>query len=149
MFFFSLDAGQRLAVAAARALLNLPYFSATMRVETDGDRVKYDSARQGTTPAEFRAEYQPAGVPFRPSAGTLEHFLAERYCLYHVTRGGRPYRLEIHHLPWVLQPAEAELTPGGLFTAAGLTPPSAPPLLHFSARQDTLTWGPAPVARPL
>ena len=33
VYFFSLDAGRRLAVAAARALLNLPYYAADMSVE--------------------------------------------------------------------------------------------------------------------
>ena len=33
VYFFSLDAGRRLAVAAARALLNLPYYSAAMSVD--------------------------------------------------------------------------------------------------------------------
>ena len=41
--------------------------------------------------------------------GTLEHFLTERYCLYTMTRSGEPRRLEIHHKPWPLQTAEAQI----------------------------------------
>ena len=45
VYFFSLDAARRLAVAAARALLNLPYFTADMRLERRGDGLDYRSAR--------------------------------------------------------------------------------------------------------
>ena len=40
--------------------------------------------------------------------GTLEHFLVERYCLY-TAKDGVLYRAEIHHPPWPLQPAQAEI----------------------------------------
>src|ERR1044072_4360559 len=53
VYFFSLDAGQPLAVAAARALLNLPYFSAAMDVETRGDAVDYRCVRDKKSPAAF------------------------------------------------------------------------------------------------
>ena len=41
VYFFSLDAGRRLAVAAARALLNLPYYTAVMSVEHRDAAVHY------------------------------------------------------------------------------------------------------------
>jgi uncharacterized protein len=84
--FFSLDAGRRLAVAAARTFLNLPYYAAAMSVERRNDAVHYQSARQRHGRAEFRAIYEPAGVPFVASAGSIEYFLTERYCLYHHDR---------------------------------------------------------------
>ena len=46
VYFFSLDAGRRLAVAAARALLNLPYFAAIMSVERRDAAIHYQSARR-------------------------------------------------------------------------------------------------------
>ena len=46
VYFFSLDAGRRLAVAAARALLNLPYYAAVMSVERRDAAVHYQSARR-------------------------------------------------------------------------------------------------------
>jgi uncharacterized protein YqjF (DUF2071 family) len=109
VFFFSLDAGRRLAVAAARTLLNLPYYFAAMSVESRPDRVTYQSLRRAPVPAMFRAEYGPVGAPFTAAEGTLEYFLTERYCLYHQTRRGVPYRLEIHHPAWSLQVARADI----------------------------------------
>ena len=40
VYFFGLDAGCTVAVAAARTLTGLPYFHAEMSVERDGDEVR-------------------------------------------------------------------------------------------------------------
>ena len=55
------------------------------------------------------ARYRPLGVAAEPLPGTLEHFLTERYCPYNIGNRSRAYRLEIHHPPWKLQRAEAEI----------------------------------------
>jgi len=146
VYFFSLDAGSALAVRTARALLNLPYFSAIMQVSTHGDTVAYDSRRNGGRHrAEFAATYEPSGRAAAPTPGTLEYFLTERYCLYNRNHRKVPYRLEIHHLPWPLQRAEARLARNELAAANGLSLPSAPPLLHFSKRQDVVAWAPTSI----
>jgi uncharacterized protein YqjF (DUF2071 family) len=143
VYFFSLDAGSTLAVRAARTLFNLPYYSATMKVTPQGNVVDYVSCREANgRSAEFSATYQPIGDTFYPAAGTLEYFLTERYCLYHRNRRNVPYRLDIHHLPWPLQPAEAHVTRNGLADANGLELPQSLPLLHFAKRQDMVAWAP-------
>jgi uncharacterized protein len=58
VYFFSLDAGRRLAVAGARALLNLPYYFAGMTVTRRREVVDYHSERHGQHPAEFKAVYE-------------------------------------------------------------------------------------------
>jgi len=141
VYFFSLDAGSAVAVRAARLLLNLPYQHATMSVESGDGVVSYESRRIDGR-AEFRARYRPIGPSSAPVAGSLEHFLTERYCLYHLTRTGRPYRLEIHHPPWALQPAAAEIERNTMASASRVTLPSEPPLLHFASRQDMVGWTP-------
>ena len=146
VFFFSLDAANALAVMVARTTLCLPYHRASIDVERDHSAVRYRSRRAGAAPqAEFIAAYRPIGAAFRPQPGTLEHFLTERYCLYARNRRGRPYRLEIHHPPWSLQPAEAEIARNSMVSAAGLALPSTEPLLHFARRQDAVAWLPARV----
>lgn len=147
VFFFSLDAGNALAVRAARMALNLPYYSASMAVTPRGDGVEYRSRRQGKTGAAFHAVYGPAGPASPPREGSLEYFLTERYCLYHVDRRGRPYRLEIHHPPWPLQPAHAQLLQNTMARASGLSLPDEAPLLHFARRQDMVAWAPTSVSR--
>ena len=143
VYFFSLDAGRRLVVAAARALLNLPYFSAVMSVERRDGAVHYQSSRPSGERAEFNATYEPDGAPFAASAGSIEYFLTERYCLYHHDRRGRPYRLEIHHRPWSLQLARATIAINTMAAASHLTISSSPPLLHFARRQDAVAWAPS------
>ena len=145
VFFFSLDAGSRLAVWAARWALNLPYYFASMTVETFASDTEYRSSRAAQ--AEWVAGYRPAGPVFHASPGSLEYFLTERYALYALDRGGRPYRLQIHHPPWPLQPAEAEIGRNTMAEAAGLALADTAPLLHFSKRQDMVAWPPERIGR--
>jgi hypothetical protein len=148
VYFFSLDAGSRPAVAAARTLLNLPYFFASMSVESRNNVIRYDSRRDANSiAAEFVAEYKPVGPTFEPPAGSIEHFLTERYCLYALDHGDHPYRLDIHHSPWRLQQAEAELGRNTMAEAASIRLPSMAPLLHFAGRQDAVAWAPTAILR--
>lgn len=73
------------------------------------------------------------------SARKLEHWLTERYCLY-TTVDGAVYRGEIHHAPWPLQGASAEIEVNTMAAAAGITLPDTKPLLHFAKRLDVLIW---------
>jgi uncharacterized protein len=143
VYFFSLDAARVVAVRAARFLFNLPYYAAAMQVHVGPTGiVHYRSDRHGPPPAQFAATYRGAGSPFAARAGSLEHFLTERYCLYNVDGRGAPYRLDVHHPPWPLQRAEADISRNTLAAAAGLALPPAPPVLHFSKRQDMVGWLP-------
>jgi uncharacterized protein YqjF (DUF2071 family) len=147
VFFLSLDAGNRLAARVARSVLNLPYFSAAMDIDDRGGEVHYRSRRRSEPPAEFRATYRATGSAFAAPAGSLEYFLVERYCLYACDRSGRPYRLEIHHRPWSLQCAAAEITQNTMTSVHGIELPAITPLLHFVKRQDMVAWSPTPLTR--
>jgi uncharacterized protein len=142
VYFFSLDAANPLAVGLARTLVHLPYFTATMDVEERDGWIHYASRRtsSGSTPAQLVGRYRPTGGASEPVPGTLDHFLTERYCLYTVDRSFRAYRLDIHHPPWPLQPADAEFTVNTMADACGIRLPSMAPLLHFSKRQDMVAW---------
>ena len=136
IWFFSLDAESRLAVEAARRTYALPYHHASMRAHSLGEAVDYVSRRRDDGHG-FDGRYRPTGVAAPPQQGTLEHFLTERYCLY-TTRDGELFRADIHHPPWPLQPAEAEIRENTM------PPPGieldGEPLLHFSERQDVIIW---------
>jgi uncharacterized protein YqjF (DUF2071 family) len=143
VFFFSLDAANPPAVLAAR-LIPLPYYWAAMSVRQARDGwVEYDSRRLPLgRPARFRARYRPIGPVFNPLPGSIEHFLAERYCLYSVDGRGVVRRLEIHHPPWPLRVAEARIERNTMVAAAGIGLPDVPPLLHFAERQEMVNWAP-------
>jgi uncharacterized protein len=138
IYFLSLDAARRAAVIAARRTYRLPYFHARMRVEKAGARIDYESERIDSSgpAARFRGSYQPAGAR---TDDPLARWLAERYCAYTVGDDGHPLRIEIHHPPWPLQPAEGEVQAQGMADQIGVEL-AGQPLLHFSARQDTVIW---------
>ena len=142
VYFFSLDAGNPVAVGAARTLFHLPYFSAAIDVEVKDGWVQYSSRRRNSKDgtADFVARYRGIGPIRTPQPGSLEYFLTERYCLYTVDDSFRPYRLEIHHRPWPLQAAELEVTSNTMATAIGIRLAAAAPLLHFAKRQDMVGW---------
>jgi uncharacterized protein YqjF (DUF2071 family) len=138
VYFFSLDAFNLPAVWAARMFFHLPYFHAAMASEERNETIHYSSRRHGAS-AEFRGRYRPV-APLQPrEGGSLECWLTERYCLYTV-HDGTVYQGEIHHRPWPLQDAEAELETNTVATAAGLPLSDAASSLLFARRLEVLIW---------
>jgi uncharacterized protein YqjF (DUF2071 family) len=144
VWFFSLDAGSGLAVAAARMFYRLPYYSAEFSIDRSSERVSYRYRRRDRRAwsAEFAAEYGPVGNPPAPAtAGTLAWWLTERYCLY--ASGPRHlYRAEIHHRPWPLQTAEANIPRNTLVDDITPRLPSAAAVRQFARRLDVIVWAP-------
>jgi uncharacterized protein len=138
VYFFSLDAASRIAVWAARVTYSLPYYFASMEVKDKEGYFEYRSSRAGGK-ALLRARYRPAKPVQLREPGTLEHWLTERYCLYAVVRGS-VFRAEIHHEPWPLQDAEAEIGENTMASAAGIRLPGIAPLLHFAKKLQVLIW---------
>jgi uncharacterized protein YqjF (DUF2071 family) len=141
IYFLSLDAANGLAVAGARRAYRLPYYRAAMSIARTGERIDYRHRRTSGDgpPAQLAVEYSPSGHVRQARPGTLEHFLAERYCLYTLDEERRVHRAEIHHPPWPLQDASAS------FARNTMTEPfrialDHEPLLHFAGRQDVVFW---------
>lgn len=144
VFFFSLDAANPLAVAGARTIFHLPYYLADMsRITAADGTVRYKSRRLlSRESVAFQATYRGLGAttdatPSQP--GSIEGFLTERYCLFTSFRG-RVLVGNIHHKPWPLEPAEAEIRTNGLAAPHGLVLPSQPPMLHFSRTLEVYVW---------
>jgi uncharacterized protein YqjF (DUF2071 family) len=144
IWFFSLDAGNRVAVRLARATFHLPYFDAEMSCDVAGNEIRYRSVRthRGAPGAEFAARYRPVGEPFESWPETLEAFLTERYCLYAADGRGTVHRGDIHHHPWPLQRADLDIESLAITEQIGVELPETEPLLHFSKRLDVLAWPP-------
>jgi uncharacterized protein YqjF (DUF2071 family) len=145
VWFFSLDAANAVAVWGARTFFHLPYFLATIRCTEYAGWIRYQSERKDRrgSAASLRARYRAGGEIFHAQPGSIEHFLAERYCLYTADEKGRVIRCEIHHPPWALQLAEAELQENTMAAAAGIAIADVKPeLLHFSRHQEVLVWAP-------
>jgi uncharacterized protein YqjF (DUF2071 family) len=127
IWFFSLDASSRAAVAVARRTYRLPYRHA--RIEAGGDSFRADTEGGGS----FRARYHGVGMPAPATPATLEHFLTERYCLY---AGEGKFRADIHHTPWPLQTAEAEVEHRGIAPVEL----EGEPICHYARRLDVVIW---------
>jgi uncharacterized protein YqjF (DUF2071 family) len=147
VWFISLDAANRAAVWAARRFFHLPYFNADMGVSREAGRVVYRSERRVRDGARvaFRGSFRPRSDVYAARPGSLEHFLTERYCLYARTQAGAIVRADIHHAPWPLQAAEAEIVENTIGDAQGIALPGPPALLHFSRRIDVVNWLPETV----
>ena len=143
VYFFSLDAANHFAVAAARLSFRLPYFYARMSCRS-GEEIQYESHRadRASGPARLVGRYGPTGPVSESEPGSLVSWLTDRFCLYTADRRGRVHRSEIYHDPWPLQPAGAAFTVNTMVEPIGLVLPDVPPILHFSRRLDVLIWPP-------
>src|SRR3712207_4810552 len=90
VWFFSLDAANRIAVKLARAWFRLPYHFSRMELEREGSWISYRSERKWPPPVPARCAVRcsPAAEASTSTPGTLQHFLVERYFLYTVHGGG-------------------------------------------------------------
>jgi len=140
VWFFSLDASSRLAVFAARQFFNLPYFLAQMSSTRAGEITHYKSQRSSDKRMQFAASYRPSGPVELAQPGSLEHWLTERYCLFAETSRGTFRCGEIHHPPWPLQPAEAQIDANTMLEPLGLRPRNEKPLLHYSHAIHVALW---------
>ena len=132
----SKDIGCPIAALVTRFLFHMPSKWAEIYFERHPERSFSIVSRRhfSSTPAVFRARYRPTGAlvlmqNLRP--GTFEHFLVERYSLFVLSPGGMLLRHRVHHLPWRLEKAEAEIEENSLAAALGIDLPDRPSLLHY------------------
>ena len=99
VWFYSLDANQKLAVRIARKFFNLPYFDAKMSAKMDDLTVNYHS-QQNETDETAILQYSPSEVftPNQNYSESLEFFLIERYFLFaYNTKKQQLYSGRVHH----------------------------------------------------
>jgi uncharacterized protein len=152
IYFFSVDSNNMLAMAAARVVYHLPYFLAEMHLEQRSERefAFYSRRRFARQQVIFKARYRGLGPSRRLveiRSGSFEHFMSERPCVFSVNRGGQPIRANLHHVPWPLEEAEAEIERNDLAAAVGIELPDMEPVLHYSRRLAVYVW-PAELVRP-
>lgn len=141
VWFFSLDATSRLAVAAARALYHLPYHRCRIRFDVEaGDppRREFAAARcaPGPAPPGCRLSWSPHGPERQAAPSSREFFLLERYVLYAGGADGGLHRGRVHHPAYPIQDASVESLEESLLAAAGIPRPDRPPLVHSSPGVD-------------
>ena len=143
VWFFSLDAGSKLAVRIARWTYHLPYYDADIACEVQSNGVvNYSSERthSGGGTATLAVSYEGLGDLFAAQSGSLEHWLTERYRLFAADSRRRLWRGEIRHSPWPLQPAKATFTHLNMTTQLGFALPSSEPHLLFARELSVKAW---------
>src|SRR6056297_2158046 len=145
VYFYNLDADDRIGVSVARRLFALPYYRAEMdvsrpatadRAGDGGGPVRFVSRRThpGVPHARFDATYEPTGEAFAAEPGSLDAFLVENYRFY--AAGNRLYRGEIAHEPWTLREAATEVRENTLFEANGFDRPDGDPIVRYAEPID-------------
>ena len=144
VYFFCLEASNPLAVMVAKAVFHLPYHWARMSIKMRSDReFTYQSERLLSAKPVRSGPITGAwgGTDDRSKPpGTIEHFLTERYCLFTTNRRGQLLRGDIHHMPWPLEAAEAEIELNDLPAIYGIEIPHTKPLLHYSRELVVYLW---------
>jgi len=140
IYFLSLDAASRAAVAAARRGYRLPYFHAAMRIGRGHHDVRFASCRRNGPAAELRLRYEQGA----PADDELGRWLTERYCLYTLDERQQVLRADIHHRPWSLRDARLTLEHNTMAAPYGIELEGPPLVVHYSRRQDVVFW---PLAR--
>ncbi|MCU4717408.1 YqjF family protein [Halapricum hydrolyticum] len=133
VYFYNLDADDRLSVAVARWLFKLPYYRAEMRVTERDGGIRYRSYRthDGIAPAAFDATIEPQGTAEPVEPGSLAAFLVENYRFF-VAGDGALYEGTIAHDRWAVAPAELTIRENTLFSAEGFDWPSSEPLVQYA-----------------
>jgi uncharacterized protein YqjF (DUF2071 family) len=139
VWFFSLDASSVVAVTAARGAYKLPYFESAIDFRAGKDPlplIEVDARRtdaRGTMPANAHIRYRPVEGPVSPArAGTLDHFLCERYILYAQDEQRELHRARIHHQAYPLQHAEVLGLEETLVWASGIRRAEGTGLRHYA-----------------
>lgn len=141
VWFLSLDADSSPAVWAARRLYHLPYHKSSMRMAREGNWTTLESERPSPDgPVRFKGRYRPCSEAFEASLGSIEHFLVENYRLYCQSPDGALHAIDVHHVPWPLRRAEAQLETANLVEAFGIQLGGQPAHLHYSAGVEVLAW---------
>ena len=134
VWFFSLDAASWMSVQIARCFFALNYQYAKMRYDQHASGAITLSAQRKNQSWQ-RFEYAPFGAEFRAKAGSLEHFLVERYHLFVQNKRGQLCVGTIHHAPYKLQPVALERYSTDLFQLNGFNAADGPPVHQCYSRR--------------
>lgn len=140
VWFFSLDTSSLLATMTARIAFRLPYCfaRASVTVTGEGAGATYESRVERRWPDRATSSLVARiGDPIQ--ATPLTDFLTARWGLVTTTRRGRfTFFGAIEHEPWPLHDASLVTLDDHLVEAAGLSPGSGNPIVHYSPGVTTM-----------
>jgi uncharacterized protein YqjF (DUF2071 family) len=127
--FCSLEASRLATVVVTRAVTGLEYLWARMRLEREGDVIRYETRRRWPGPVGTSSSLT-VRLGATIQADPLEQFLTARWGLFLADRRGRTRYWPNEHPAWPLRSATIEHLDDGLLAAAGVgdlaaTPPAS------------------------
>ena len=142
IYFLSIHADKRLAVALAHWMTPLPYVRARMVYERDRTDYRFQSTRLAApaVPLHLEARFNPHPLAFQAPAGSQAEWLLERYGLYAVTPRGNLLRTVVQHPPWQVQDVSLRLSRNTIGDPFNLPLSRAPGAAHFSSGLHALVW---------
>ena len=142
VWFYSLEASNRIACAIARRWYGLPYNFAQIDTRVDGSSYRSGSRRFGV-PAITEITAEIGEVRAMPEPGSLEFFLAERYLLYSM-RGEKLMQGQVWHTPYLLHDVAAYTIEDTLSVDAEI---STNPYVHalYSPGVKVFTYSPVEI----
>lgn len=142
VLFLSLDVENWASLNIAKRWYHLPYQKAKVSLQNERLVFRCHSMRNtmSNIPIVFKGNYYPNSETFLSEKGSLTHWFTERYCLFSTNKKGNLFCGEIHHEPWPLQKARAEINSNTLATPFQINLNEVEPVLHFSKGIDTVFW---------
>jgi uncharacterized protein len=142
IYFLSIHANNPLLVGLARLATPLPYQSARMNYNRQESSLRFHAKRPIAEGIDrrFAASFKPLGQAYRAEAGSLDHWLVERYCLFVEGPRGRLLRTIVEHPPWEVQSVQAQVTGNTMGDSFGMDLTIAPALAHFSVGVHAFIW---------
>ena len=137
IFFLSMHADNRLAIAFARRLTPLPYQEARINYTGVDERTfQVSTSREPLLTAEFK----PLGECREAHPDSLDAWLLERYRAFVPNRRGELLRMMVEHPPWQIQDATLNAAALRLGEPWGIDLAGKPDLCHFSSGLSAHLW---------
>jgi uncharacterized protein YqjF (DUF2071 family) len=140
IYFLSIHAGTRLAVALARWLTPLPYAFAPIGYERNGAGWRFECGWPGADRPLFQADFTPLGPVTAAADSALDAWLLERYRAFTTDRNGRLWGMLARHEPWSIRRVTADVSANNLGMPWGLGLRGPPDVLHFAPSMEARLW---------
>ena len=130
IWFLSVHANNRPAMALARLLTPLPYEHAAMQYDRIGDQRLFQAGSDSRRPL-CQLAFCPSGLKGPCPPGSLDEWLLERYRLF-ISSGKVLMRAEVAHPRWVVQRVAVDAVVNDFGRNIGFDLPLVPDQAHFS-----------------
>jgi uncharacterized protein YqjF (DUF2071 family) len=130
IWFLSVHANNRPAMALARLLTPLPYEHAVMQYDRVGDQRLFQAESDSAAPL-CELAFRPSGPKVECRRGSLDEWLLERYRLFIESDKGL-MRAEVTHPRWIVQHVAVEAAVNVFGRNIGLDLSLVPDVAHFS-----------------